>query len=103
MFAAQVEALATITASSPDESICQACRSSLVQFGNGVTLFPRWTQRPAQVDPEKIVAAIQGKGDAGFGSPAIWNRIGRYRQPGDHVPMRCVFRQDAGSCGCCRA
>jgi len=37
--------------------------------------------RPAQVDPAKIVAAIQGhSATQGFGSPAIWNRVGRYCQ-----------------------
>jgi acyl-CoA synthetase (AMP-forming)/AMP-acid ligase II len=35
--------------------------------------------RPAQVDPRKIVEAIQDCGvTQSFGSPAIWNRVGRY-------------------------
>ena len=37
--------------------------------------------RPARVDPAKIVTAILGQGvTQGFGSPAIWNRVGRYCQ-----------------------
>ena len=35
--------------------------------------------RPARVDPRKIRAAIEREGvTQGFGSPAIWNRVGRY-------------------------
>lgn len=35
--------------------------------------------RPAQVDPAKIVEALTNQGATqGFGSPAIWNRVGRY-------------------------
>lgn len=35
--------------------------------------------RPAQVDPEKILQAIGDQGvTQAFGSPAIWNRVGRY-------------------------
>ncbi len=34
---------------------------------------------PANVDPQKIIAAIQSQGvTQAFGSPAMWNRIGRY-------------------------
>ena len=35
--------------------------------------------RPAQVDPQKIVAVMhRWNVTQGFGSPAIWNRVGRY-------------------------
>ncbi len=35
--------------------------------------------KPAQVDPEKIIEAIRDHGvTQAFGSPAMWNRIGRY-------------------------
>ena len=35
--------------------------------------------RPADVDPEKILTAIRDNGvTQAFGSPAMWNRIGRY-------------------------
>jgi acyl-CoA synthetase (AMP-forming)/AMP-acid ligase II len=37
--------------------------------------------RPAQVDPAKIVEAVRDwKITQAFGSPAIWNRVGRYCQ-----------------------
>lgn len=35
--------------------------------------------RPAQVDPRRILEAIENQGvTQAFGSPAIWNRVGRY-------------------------
>ena len=35
--------------------------------------------RPAQVDPKKIIEAVADwKATQSFGSPAIWNRVGRY-------------------------
>ncbi len=35
--------------------------------------------RPAQVDPRKVLEAIENQGvTQAFGSPAIWNRVGRY-------------------------
>ncbi len=35
--------------------------------------------RPAQVDPRKIIEAVDDwKATQSFGSPAIWNRVGRY-------------------------
>ena len=37
--------------------------------------------RPAQVDPAKIIEAIRDWNvTQGFGSPAVWNRVGRYCQ-----------------------
>jgi len=45
--------------------------------------------RPARVDPKKIVEAIEDwKVTQTFGSPAIWNRVGRYcRQEGIRLSM----------------
>jgi acyl-CoA synthetase (AMP-forming)/AMP-acid ligase II len=35
--------------------------------------------RPAKVDPEKILEAIRSQGvTQAYGSPALWNRVGRY-------------------------
>ncbi len=44
--------------------------------------------KPAEVDPAKILEAIQDQGVTGaFGSPAIWNRVGRYcQQNGIQIP-----------------
>ena len=44
--------------------------------------------RPAQVDPRKIVAAVHDwEATQAFGSPAIWNRVGRYcRENGIRLP-----------------
>ncbi|WP_166827109.1 fatty acid CoA ligase family protein [Thalassoroseus pseudoceratinae] len=40
--------------------------------------------RPANVNPKKIIAAIQSQGvTQAFGSPAMWNRIGRYLERHD--------------------
>lgn len=53
---------------------------------------------PARVDPEKIIAAIHSRAvTQSFGSPAIWNRIGRYCQPrGITFPtLRRVFSAGA--------
>ncbi|MCA9090124.1 MAG: AMP-binding protein [Planctomycetaceae bacterium] len=37
------------------------------------------TTRPAQVNPERIIEAIRDQGvTQAFGSPAFWNRVGRY-------------------------
>ena len=44
--------------------------------------------RPAQVDPKKIVEAVADwKATQSFGSPAIWNRVGRYcEETGEKLP-----------------
>lgn len=44
--------------------------------------------RPAQVDPRKIIEAVRDwKVTQSFGSPAIWNRVGRYcQQHGERLP-----------------
>ena len=35
--------------------------------------------RPADVDPRKLIEAIRNQGvTQAFGSPALWNRVGRY-------------------------
>jgi acyl-CoA synthetase (AMP-forming)/AMP-acid ligase II len=44
--------------------------------------------RPASVDPRKIIAAVRDWGATqAFGSPAIWNRVGRYcERHGETLP-----------------
>ena len=44
--------------------------------------------RPAQVDPKKIIEAVSDwKATQSFGSPAIWNRVGRYcEETGERLP-----------------
>lgn len=44
--------------------------------------------RPAHVDPVKILEAIEDQGvTQAFGSPALWNRVGRYcREQGRQIP-----------------
>ena len=44
--------------------------------------------RPAQVDPKKIIEAVADwKATQSFGSPAIWNRVGRYcEETGEKLP-----------------
>src|SRR5262249_22045737 len=46
------------------------------------TVFPQMDfSRPARVDPRNIVAAVtQWQATQAFGSPAVWNRVGRYCQ-----------------------
>lgn len=46
----------------------------------GTTVFPKMDfARPADVDPLAIVSAIQDwNATQSFGSPALWNRVGRY-------------------------
>lgn len=54
--------------------------------------------RPAQVDPVKILEAIHSQGvTQAFGSPAIWNRVGRYcEQTGRTLgPLRRVLSAGA--------
>lgn len=44
--------------------------------------------RPAQVDPKKIIEAVTDwNATQSFGSPAIWNRVGRYcEETGERLP-----------------
>ncbi len=84
MFAAQVEALRDYYGVEPGGADLPGLPLfALFNSAMGVTTVvpPMDPTRPAQVDPEKIVAAIVGQGvTQGFGSPAIWNRVGRYCQ-----------------------
>ena len=84
MFAAQVAALRDYYAVEPGGADLPGLPLfALFNSAMGVTTVvpPMDPTRPAQVDPEKIVAAIVGQGvTQGFGSPAIWNRVGRYCQ-----------------------
>jgi acyl-CoA synthetase (AMP-forming)/AMP-acid ligase II len=84
MFAAQVEALRDYYAVEPGGADLPGLPLfALFNSAMGVTTVvpPMDPTRPAQVDPGKIVAAIVGQGvTQGFGSPAIWNRVGRYCQ-----------------------
>jgi acyl-CoA synthetase (AMP-forming)/AMP-acid ligase II len=84
MFAAQVEALRDYYGVEPG-GIDLPGLPLFALFNSAMavtTVVPEMDpSRPAQVDPSKIVAAIHGQGvTQGFGSPAIWNRVGRYCQ-----------------------
>jgi acyl-CoA synthetase (AMP-forming)/AMP-acid ligase II len=53
------------------------------------TVFPAMDfSRPARVDPRKFVAAVNDwQASQAFGSPAVWNRVGRHcEEHGDHLP-----------------
>ncbi len=84
MFAAQVAALRDYYAIEPGGvDLPGLPLFALFNSAMGVTtVIPEMDPtRPAQVDPAKLVAAIHGQGvTQGFGSPAIWNRVGRYCQ-----------------------
>jgi acyl-CoA synthetase (AMP-forming)/AMP-acid ligase II len=84
MFAAQVEALRDYYGVEPG-GIDLPGLPLFALFNSAMavtTVVPEMDpSRPAQVDPAKIVAAIHGQGvTQGFGSPAIWNRVGRHCQ-----------------------
>jgi len=54
--------------------------------------------RPARVDPRKILEAVHDwKVTQAFGSPALWNRVGRYcKEEGARMPTLCrVFSAGA--------
>src|SRR5262245_53713264 len=82
MFAAQVEALRDYYGVEPGGADLPGLPLfALFNSAMAVTTVvpPMDPTRPAQVDPEKIVAAIQEhRVTQGFGSPALWNRVGRY-------------------------
>jgi acyl-CoA synthetase (AMP-forming)/AMP-acid ligase II len=84
MFAAQVAALRDHYGIQPGGSDLPGLPLfALFNAAMGVTtVIPDMDPtRPAQVDPGKIVEAIQGWDvTQGFGSPAIWNQVGRYCQ-----------------------
>ncbi len=82
MFAAQVELLREFYQIQPGEvDLPGFPLFALFNSAMGVTtIIPDMDPtRPAQVDPKKILEAIENHGvTQAFGSPAIWNRVGRY-------------------------
>src|SRR5205085_859259 len=84
MFAAQVEALRDYYDIKPGGADLPGLPLfALFNVAMGMTtVVPEMDPtRPAQVDPAQIVAAIQRHSvTQGLGSPAIWNRVGRYCQ-----------------------
>lgn len=91
MFAAQVDALRDYFQIQPGEvDLPGFPLFALFNAAMGVTtVIPDMDpSRPARVDPVKIVTAIEDQGvTQAFGSPAIWNRVGRYcEQHGKTLP-----------------
>ncbi|MCY2966639.1 MAG: fatty acid CoA ligase family protein [Planctomycetota bacterium] len=82
MFAAQVDAIRDFYGIEPGGiDVPGFPLFGLFNAAMGVTtLIPEMdAARPATVDPAKIVEAIENQGATqGFGSPAIWRRVGRY-------------------------
>ncbi|MDB5390629.1 MAG: lcfB 1 [Planctomycetaceae bacterium] len=82
MFAAQVELLQEFYQIKPGEiDLPGFPLFALFNSAMGVTtVIPDMDPtRPAKVDPAKILEAIDNQGvTQAFGSPAIWNRVGRY-------------------------
>lgn len=82
MFAAQVELLREFYGIQPGEiDLPGFPLFALFNSAMGVTtVIPEMDPtRPAQVDPVKILEAIENQGvTQAFGSPAIWNRVGRH-------------------------
>eukprot|EP00913_Durusdinium_trenchii_P023379 g21957.t1 len=82
MFAAQVDLLRDFYAIEPGEiDLPGFPLFALFNSAMGVTtVIPDMDPtKPAQVDPQKIITAIRDQGvTQAFGSPAMWNRIGRY-------------------------
>lgn len=82
MFAAQVEWLRDFYKIQPEEiDLPGFPLFALFNSAMGVTtVIPDMDPtRPAKVNPERIVEAIQdNRVTQAFGSPAIWNRVGRY-------------------------
>lgn len=82
MFAAQAEWLQEFYAINPGEiDLPGFPLFALFNAAMGVTtVIPDMNPtRPAQVNPERILEAIDNQGvTQAFGSPAIWNRVGRY-------------------------
>lgn len=91
MFDAQVELLRDFFGIEPGE-IDLAAFPLFALFNSGMrvtTVIPDMNPtRPAEVDPRKIVQAIEDHGATqAFGSPALWNRVGRYcEQEGITLP-----------------
>lgn len=82
MFDAQVEMLRDFYQIQPGEvDLSGFPLFALFNSAMGVTtVIPEMDPtKPAQVDPMKILEAIRDQGvTQAFGSPAIWNRVGRY-------------------------
>lgn len=82
MFAAQVDLLQNYYGVEPGEiDLPGFPLFALFNSAMGVTtVIPDMDPtKPAKVDPEKIITAIRDLGvTQAFGSPAMWNRIGRY-------------------------
>lgn len=91
MFAAQVELLREFYHIQPGEvDLPGFPLFALFNSAMGVTtVIPDMDPtRPAKVDPNKILEAIENHGvTQAFGSPAIWNRVGRHcEQVGRTIP-----------------
>lgn len=91
MFAAQVELLREFYQIQPGEiDLPGFPLFALFNSAMGVTtVIPEMDPtRPAKVDPVKILEAIENQGvTQAFGSPAIWNRVGRYcEETGRRLP-----------------
>jgi len=82
MFDAQVDLIRDFYGIQPGEiDLSGFPLFALFNLAMGVTtVVPEMNpSRPARVDPRKIAAAVDDQGvTQAFGSPAIWNRVGRY-------------------------
>lgn len=87
MFNAQVDLLRDFYAIEPGEiDLPGFPLFALFNSAMGVTtVIPDMdSTKPASVDPEKIIEAIRDQGvTQAFGSPAMWNRVGRYCETND--------------------
>ena len=84
MFNAQVDLLRDFYNIQPGE-VDVSCFPLFALFNAGMgvtTVIPEMDPtKPAQADPEKIIEAIQDQqATQAYGSPALWNRIGRYAE-----------------------
>ncbi|MCH7989774.1 MAG: AMP-binding protein, partial [Planctomycetes bacterium] len=84
MFNAQVDLLRDFYDIQPGE-VDVSCFPLFALFNAGMgvtTVIPEMDPtKPAQADPEKIIAAIQDQqATQAYGSPALWNRVGRYAE-----------------------
>ena len=81
-FDRQVERFAISTTFSPAKSICPAfrcSRCSTVAMGVTTVIPDMDPTRPARVDPRNIIEAVNDWNvTQAFGSPALWNVVGRY-------------------------
>jgi acyl-CoA synthetase (AMP-forming)/AMP-acid ligase II len=84
MFNAQIDLLRDFYNIQPGE-VDVSCFPLFALFNAGMgvtTVIPEMDPtKPAQADPEKIIAAIQDQhATQAYGSPALWNRVGRYAE-----------------------